>query len=147
MTTPGIKKVIIPRSELSAVNSSNEYLVRFRVVSDDKNVFSQWSPIFVVPDVPIVPITSSTQRVGNLVTLTWQDPTQRAAYDVFIKTDSGSYVFVTTTTQRSYQFTHTATNSFRYILQAEGLLLQGDTNNKALNPSLQLFESQQISVV
>jgi len=146
MTTPVIKKVIIPRSSLSAVNDNNEYLVRFRVVSDDRNIFSQWSPIFVVPDLPLVPITSSVQILGTQVTLTWQDTTQRAAYDIFIKRDTGDYVFATTTTQRSYQFTNTATTSLRYIIQAEGLL-QDDQGTKALNPTLKLFESQPISVV
>lgn len=140
MAIEGIKKVIIPRSALTAVNSDNQYLVRFRIISDDKNLFSQWTPVFVVQDLPIIPITSSSERVGKLITITWQDSTERSAYDVFIKTDDGDYAFAVTTTQRSYSFTHTATNTIKYLIQAEGVV-------KTETPTLKLFESLEISVV
>jgi hypothetical protein len=148
MATPGIKKVIIPRSSLSAVNSSNEYLIRFRVVSDDKNIFSQWSPIFVVPNVPVQTITSSFERNGSQITITWNDPSSRPAYDIFLKTDnSEEYVFVETVLQRSYTFAHTANSKIRYLIQAEAMPKSINPVNKDVNERLKMFESQEISVV
>lgn len=41
------KKIIIPKEELPPVRSDAEaYLVKFRIVSEDKNRFSYWSPVF-----------------------------------------------------------------------------------------------------
>jgi hypothetical protein len=147
MTTPGIKKVIIPRASLSAVNSSNEYLVRFRIVSDDKNIFSQWSPIFVVPNLPVQPITSEFERNGKQITVTWADPTSRSAYDIFLKMDNSEYVFAETVLQRSYTFTHTATSTVKYMIQAEAMPKSINPTVKDVNERLKMFESQEISVV
>jgi hypothetical protein len=47
MPDAGIKKVTIFKNELPAVNANNvSYSVRYRIVSEDKNRFSAWSPIF-----------------------------------------------------------------------------------------------------
>lgn len=48
-----IKKVIIPLSELPADSPILDgYLVRFRIVSEDKNRTSHWSPIYLVLENP-----------------------------------------------------------------------------------------------
>jgi hypothetical protein len=41
------KKIIIPKDQLPPVRSDAEaYLVKFRIVSEDRNRFSYWSPVF-----------------------------------------------------------------------------------------------------
>ena len=51
------KRVVIPKESLPDINVLTEaYEVRFRIVSDDRNRFSYWSPIFLTsPDYTYVP--------------------------------------------------------------------------------------------
>jgi hypothetical protein len=61
MADAGIKKIKISQTNLPPVNSEIEgYSVRYRIVSDDKNRKSQWSPI-----VQITP--GYTYTLGNIV--------------------------------------------------------------------------------
>ena len=43
-----IRKVTIPRENLPPIGSDNKYLFRFRVVSEDGNRNSSWSPIYSI---------------------------------------------------------------------------------------------------
>lgn len=81
------KQVKLPIKSLSTVDSLNRYLVRYRIVSDDKNRISHWSPLYTVPALPIVDVTSksTTERIGNLLPASWTDDNKRSSYDVFIK--------------------------------------------------------------
>jgi hypothetical protein len=51
------KKLIIPKENFSAPDIFDpNYYIRFRIITDDKNKFSYWSPIFGIdPDVDFVP--------------------------------------------------------------------------------------------
>jgi hypothetical protein len=51
------KKIIIPRSQLPDINFiTEEYQVRYRITTEDRNRFSAWTPIFGTnPDFDIVP--------------------------------------------------------------------------------------------
>lgn len=49
MANETVKKVIIPLSELPAGSPIVDgYIVRFRIVSDDRNRRSHWSPAYVI---------------------------------------------------------------------------------------------------
>jgi hypothetical protein len=49
MADQGIKKYRVPYSSLPAINSSSEgYTLKYRIVSEDKNRVSHWSPITLV---------------------------------------------------------------------------------------------------
>ncbi len=49
MSDQGIKKYKIPYSSLPAINSQSEgYTLKYRIVSEDKNRLSHWSPIVLV---------------------------------------------------------------------------------------------------
>ena len=51
MADSGIKKAIIKKALLPAIDSNNiGYIFRYRVVSEDKNRTSQWSPVNIVAD-------------------------------------------------------------------------------------------------
>jgi hypothetical protein len=53
MADEPVKKVIIPIAELPGSSPiADGYLVRFRIVSEDKNRVSHWSPIYVVREIP-----------------------------------------------------------------------------------------------
>lgn len=114
------KKVSISLSSLPPMTTDNKYLVRYRIVSDDKNRTSQWSPTYKI-SVPyithavtgisasgtIVTYTTATNHnlvVGDIVSISDTDPTKYSYIDVTVvapvtsntfsiaSTDTGSYV-------------------------------------------------------
>lgn len=49
MANEKLKKIIIPLAKLPASTTvPNSFVLRFRIVSEDKNRTSHWSPIYVV---------------------------------------------------------------------------------------------------
>ena len=84
----GIKRVVVPRSGLPPVNIVNDpknnsqkmvYFFRYRVVSEDKNRASHWSPNYRVVLPPLSSedtsqISKATTRIGNVRTTVWSLP-------------------------------------------------------------------------
>jgi hypothetical protein len=68
-----IKKAKFPASQLPAINAETEgYLFRFRIVSEDKNRTSAWSPVYsldpdYVYDLGVAALTVS----GSILTVSW----------------------------------------------------------------------------
>ena len=100
----GIKKITIPKSELPSISGQNfTYNVRYRVVSEDKNRISHWSPIFRL-EVPTttdagLPYTSTDRihvnTVGSSPTTiitTWNYP-QESEYNVDPEIESDSSIY------------------------------------------------------
>lgn len=80
------KKVIIPKASLPSVNAlTEEYVVRFRVVSDDRNRVSHWSPQYFVPLEQKTLAETNIVTVGNgLISVAWsanEDP--GTVYDIY----------------------------------------------------------------
>ncbi len=68
-----IKKVIIPKSSLPAIGAvTGSYKVRYRIVSDDLNRTSHWSPIHKLSVTPISNTVPYDIQVGeNTITTIW----------------------------------------------------------------------------
>jgi hypothetical protein len=50
MATENIKKVVIPSANIPASTTvPNSVVLRFRIISEDKNRASHWSPIYILP--------------------------------------------------------------------------------------------------
>jgi len=107
MVDSGIKKIKISQENLPPINSEIEgYSVRYRIVSDDKNRTSQWSPI-----VQITPgYTYNTGEIvfnknGSIAQQAWDAVTilkdgneirQAHEYDIWIKwdrSDNGDWIY------------------------------------------------------
>jgi hypothetical protein len=73
MADPNIKKYRIPASDMPAISSIDEgYSVRFRVVSEDRNRTSHWSPIYLIaPDYTLVPEDINYSSSGQVASFTW----------------------------------------------------------------------------
>lgn len=69
----GIKKAKIKQENLPTINVNQEgYTLKYRIVSDDKNRTSQWSPVVTLqPDYTYVSGTSSFNKAGSVGTLVW----------------------------------------------------------------------------
>lgn len=107
MSDTGIKKAKVLEGSLPDIVSTVEgYLIRYRVVSEDKNRTSHWSPIILIqPGYDYISGTTSITKAADHVVLIW-DPVSiekdgnyiRKAheYDIWLqwdKSDGGDWVY------------------------------------------------------
>ena len=140
MADQGIKKVRIPKNQLPPVGDDNEHSIRYRVVSDDKNRTSHWSPIFIVPAQDTQQVSGQLIYTGGILIAVWGDELDRPSYDIFVKFDGGEYEYHGTSPTHTYTFLKTGTTSARVAIQVEGI-------NKTRNAALTIFESSVVSIV
>jgi hypothetical protein len=140
VATTGIKNVVVSSQELPAVNSNNEYIVRYRIVSDDKNRYSQWSPMFLVQGNDVTEIDADASISGRVISIVWSDPEPRAGYDVFVKFDSGNYFYHGRSSTTNYSLISQGTTSFKFLIQVESM-------DKQVNESIKIYESEVIPLV
>lgn len=138
MADQGIKKVVIPKASLPSVNSNNQYIVRFRIISEDKNRYSEWSPKFLLNGSEVLEIDSDYVVSGRVVTIVWDDPDRRSAYDIFVKIDGAAYVYHGSSSSTTYSFINQATTTLQYAIQVQSI-------DKVYNPALRIYESEIIS--
>ena len=107
MASLGIKKIKIPKENLPAINSEIEgYSVRYRIVSDDKNRTSQWSPVVTIqPEYNYVSGSISFNKNGSIAQQAWDavsilkdgnEIRQAHEYDIWIKwdrNDGGDWIY------------------------------------------------------
>jgi hypothetical protein len=139
-----IKKVIIPKSMLREIDGeTNSYLVRYRIVSEDRNRASHWSPIFYVPFPPFSITRGYAERNGDIVSLSWEDPTDRPQYDIFVKYNFDTdYRFLNTSNAKNFNIFAesgggTPISSLRVKVQASATI-------KKIYDNLVIYESNEI---
>ena len=107
MADAGIRKIIYRQEDLPEINVDLEgYLVRYRIISDDRNRTSHWSPLFLVkPEYTYTSGLTSIGKSADHVNLIW-DPVQiykdnnfirnAVEYDIWLrwdKEDGGDWVY------------------------------------------------------
>ena len=141
MADAGIKKVIIKKASLPALDSNKVgYIFKYRIVSEDKNRTSQWSPINVVLDDSVVSVSGALQVSTSIISAVWGDELNRPRYDVFVGFDGATATYHGTTPIHSYQFIKTGTTNVRVIIQVE-------SSEKTLNANLLIYNSGLVSLV
>lgn len=100
-----IKKFKTPFSDLPAISSETQgYSLRYRVISDDRNRTSHWSPIYLVePDYTYVPGIIHFNKAGDIASIVWDAVTinkvsgantyfikKESQYDFWVRWDRGS---------------------------------------------------------
>lgn len=100
MADRGIKKAKVPQLSLPDIVSTLEgYLVRYRIVSEDRNRTSHWSPIFLVkPEYTFISGQTSLSKSASHVDIIWDPVTieknnnfikKAKEYDLWLKWDKG----------------------------------------------------------
>jgi hypothetical protein len=141
MASEVIKKSIIEKSFLPPVDyNSLGYNVRYRIISEDKNRTSHWSPTFNIAATAITTIQGALSKTASVITVVWDDPEDRPAYDVFVKFDSNALEYVKTVTSESYSFKNTGTTSVRVKIQVA-------SSQKETNANLIIYDSTTVSLV
>lgn len=132
MADIGIKKATILNADLPSIDSSIEgYNVRYRIVSEDKNRTSHWSPTFLIqPNYTFVSNNISFNKNGSIVQQAW-DPVsilksgneirQASEYDVWVKydrSDGGDWLYLERIQGNSISFPVPSTYKINGIVQA-----------------------------
>ena len=141
---PGIKNVVIKKDLLGKPSSSNDRSVRFRIVAEDKNRKSAYSPVFLVQSKSFSLGIGSVKKdiESNTILVNWSsgDVSPQILYDIFIGFDSIQPTFKTTTGSTSYLFSNTGTTSVRVIVQVSSI-------NPKLNTDLKIYDSGTVDLV
>ncbi len=142
MANSSIKKVIIKKEDLPAFNGLTQaYTVRYRVVSEDKNRTSHWSPYYSVAKEAPEQVACSVQVVDNSVTMVWKQPTSVIRqYDIYFKLNNGSWEYIASST--STQFSTLIDESTTSIQVA----IQLPTYPRQYFPLAAIFTSAQIAL-
>jgi hypothetical protein len=134
MSDPGIKKVIVSTSKLGLVNSNNSYLIRYRIVSEDKNRMSHWSPNYSIDALANSLVDGDLNIVGNTVICAWEDVVLRPGYDIFVGLNGANPTYHGTSPTHTYSFLKPSGSTVRIVVQVEGI-------KKELSPALKIYDS------
>jgi uncharacterized protein (DUF2141 family) len=141
MADANIKKLRVLKSSLPPIDHDTEkYNVRYRVISDDRNRFSHWSPIYNSDGVDVVVTSGAVSRSGNIITAVWGDQNDFPEYDVFVKFDSGDFFYHGKSKVHSYSFLKTGTTSVRVKVQII-------SSKKEIKAALNVFDSGTVSLI
>lgn len=104
MADSQVKKVIIKKEDLPAFNGiTQSYTVRYRIVSEDKNRNSHWSPYYSVTKEETEQVACSVQVIENAVNMVWKQPTSTVKqYDLYFKLNGGSWTYVASSTSTQF---------------------------------------------
>ena len=119
MADKGIKNVVIKKEFLGKVTSSNSRVVRFRIVSEDKNRKSAYSKIFITGSDAVVIGAGDINKVGNTILVNWTtgQSSIQITYDIFVGFDGAIPTYLDSTGSKSYSFLKNGTQSVRVIVQ------------------------------
>lgn len=143
MVDSGIKKVIIPKESLPAISGDSQaYILRYRIVSDDKNRYSHWSPQYKISLDPVSAINYSlnVNQSNQTFTLVWESVPDTPTFDIYIKIDTNDWAYITSISGTSYS---ALINSSWTHIQ---LAVQIPTYPKKRYPDATLFVTTQTNV-
>lgn len=139
MADPGIKKVIIPRSSLPPAGKDGEYLIRYRVASQDKNRYSHWSMIHKVIGKKLDLVDGRIERVNSIIMLAWDSVPNILSYDIFVKYDSdANYIYHGTATSNNYSIISDGGQSIDIAVQIGGIFKERRESNTIYTGTLSL---------
>lgn len=133
------KKAIVSKQNLPPVNSENGYRVRYRIISEDRNRVSHWSPIYTVESTPIEQVAGVVTYADGVATIVWDDTLGRPAYDIFIRFDyddvtnpTAAYVYHGTSNVHNYSIINEGTTRIDVIIQVA-------STSKELSENLSIY--------
>lgn len=121
MSDSSIKKVIIKKEDLPAFDGiTQSYIVRYRIVSEDKNRTSHWSPYYSLANTPTAKVNCSVVVASNVINMVWQHPasTTFEHYDIYIKTNLNDWSYLSSSTSTQFAtLVPTGISSFQVAVQ------------------------------
>jgi hypothetical protein len=141
----GQEKVRLSRSDLPEIsrlsNGNYGHVLRYRVISEDQNRFSHWSPIRELEVYPVTTVQGDVGVSGNIIQAVWGDEENRPSYDVFVNFDNSGYLYHGTTPIHTYSFLSNALyTTLRVAIQVASI-------EKERANSITIFESEEIDLI
>lgn len=136
MADSGIKNTIIKNSDLPPRGERNNIVVRYRVISEDKNRTSSWSPQYDLIAITPATVQGTIDVTSKVVNLVWTDSEtmgDKEAYDVFIKIDNGAWRYAGTSYIHGFSMVKPIGTSISVEIQLEGIV-------KERNSLLKVYE-------
>lgn len=123
MADKGIKNVVIKKDLLGKVTAYNSRIVRFRIVSEDKNRKSAYSKIFITGSEAIIVGPGDVNFIGNTVLVNWStgQASTQLVYDIFAGFDGAVPSYIGSTSSQSYSFLKNGTQSVRVVVQISSI--------------------------
>jgi len=141
MADANIKKTRILKSALPPIDHDTlKYSTRYRIISEDKNRTSHWSPIYNSDGTDVIATSGAVSKTGNVVTAVWGDENDFPEYDVFVKFDSNDFFYHGKSKVHSYSFLKTGTTTVRVKVQIV-------SSKKEIKAALNIFDSGTVSLV
>jgi len=140
----GQQKVRLTRADLPEVsklsNGEYGYVVRYRIISEDQNRFSHWSPIREISGIDVTAVEGSLVLSESSIQAVWGDDNIGRKYDVFVKFNDGEYFYHGTTSTHQYSFLFTEGDTSAQVA------VQIASTNKERAVGLEIFESDVLDV-
>lgn len=141
MVDSSIKQVTIKKASLPPIDSTVVgYIFKYRIISEDKNRTSQWSPINLVLDDSIVTVNGVLQVSEKIIVAVWGDEANRPKYDIFVGFDNEDLEYHGTSPTHSYSFINLGETNVRVVVQVE-------SSTKEINDDLKIYDSGLESLV
>ena len=141
MADANIKKTRILRSSLPPVDFDTlKYNTRYRIISEDKNRTSHWSPIYNSNGATVVGTTGALSITEEIITAVWGDENLHPAYDVFVSFNGNAFFWHGTSAVHSYSFLNEGTTTVRVKIQLA-------SSKKQINAGLGIFDSGSQSLI
>lgn len=143
MADQGIKNIVVKKELLGKTTSDNKRVIRFRLVSEDKNRKSPWSQSFFVDNEPIKTVSGDLNIIGNTIIVNWFKTSSFSSeekYDIFVSFDGAEYLNVGIANSNTYSFLKTGTSSVRVLVQSASI-------NPVISSDLNVYDSGVRSLV
>lgn len=141
MPDANIKKLRIPKSSLPPVDHDTErYNLRYRVISEDRNRTSHWSPIFNSDGSNVIGTSGALSITEEIITAVWGDENLHPAYDIFVSFDGDPFYWHGTSVVHSYSFLNEGTTTVQVKVQLV-------SSKKEIKAALNIFDSGVESLV
>lgn len=143
MSNPVVKKVVIKKEDLPAFNGTTQnYLIRYRIISEDRNRTSHWSPYYSLTTPTIAKVSCSVTVLSNVINMVWQHPSSTTfqQYDIYIKTNLKDWTYLSSSSSTQFStLVPTGISSFQVAVQVP-------TYPKKYFTNAAIFTSTQIAV-
>ena len=135
MADANIKRLRILKSSLPPVDHDTEkYNLRYRVISEDKNRTSHWSPIYNSDGSNVIGTSGALSITQQIITAVWGDENNHPAYDVFVSFDGDPFFWHGTSAVHSYSFLNEGLTTVQVKVQLV-------SSKKEIKAALNIFDS------